>query len=170
MSRRPRVLFVCVKNGGKSQMAAGLMKRRSAGSVEVHSAGTQPGKAINSVSAAALAELGIDISHVVPKAVTVEAVEAADLVVTLGVRHTSKRSAAPRWRTGTPMNRLSVASRVWSGCGWFEMTSTATSSSYWSGCSPPTTVRPELRGAGTDANPRTAATAAIPAITQNIRG
>ena len=74
MSRRPRVLFVCVKNGGKSQMAAGLMKHRSAGSVEVHSAGTQPGTAINSVSAAALAELGIDISHAVPKAVTAEAV------------------------------------------------------------------------------------------------
>ena len=130
MSRRPRVLFVCVKNGGKSQMAAGLMRRRSAGSVEVDSAGTQPGTAINSVSAVALAELGIDISHAVPKAVTADTVAAADLVVTLGVRHTSNRSAAPRWRTGTPTNRPSVASTVWTGCGWFEMTSTATSSNY----------------------------------------
>ena len=112
MSRRPRVLFVCVKNGGKSMIAAGLMKHRSAGSVEVDSAATKPGTAINSVSAAALAEPGIDISHAVPKAVTADAVAAADVVVTWVERHTSKRSAALRWRTGTPMNRLSVASRV----------------------------------------------------------
>ena len=84
MTHRPRVLFVCVKNGGKSQMAAGLMNHRAAGTVDVHSAGTEPGTAINSLSAASLAEQGIDISHEVPKAITDDAVAEADVVVTLG--------------------------------------------------------------------------------------
>ena len=58
--QRPRVLIVCVKNGGKSQMAAGLMNLRGAGAVEVHSAGTKPGATINELSAASLAELGVE--------------------------------------------------------------------------------------------------------------
>ncbi|MCW2131692.1 arsenate-mycothiol transferase [Arthrobacter sp. VKM Ac-2550] len=73
-----------MKNGGKSQMAAGLMRDLARGTIEVHSAGTKPGKAINALSAESLAELGIDISAEKPKAVTEEALRAADVVVTLG--------------------------------------------------------------------------------------
>ena len=82
--QRPRVLFVCVKNGGKSQMAAGLMRLRAGDTVEVHSAGTQPGTTINELSAASLTEIGVDITGEHPKPVTADAVRAADLVVTLG--------------------------------------------------------------------------------------
>lgn len=82
--RRPSVLFVCVKNGGKSQMAAGLMAKAAQGAIEVHSAGTKPGKAINGLSAQSLAEVGVDISGETPKAITEDMVRAADVVVTLG--------------------------------------------------------------------------------------
>jgi arsenate-mycothiol transferase len=82
--RRPSVLFVCVKNGGKSQMAAGLMAKAAEGAIEVHSAGTKPGKAINGLSAESLAEVGIDISGQTPKPVTEDLVRSADVVVTLG--------------------------------------------------------------------------------------
>ncbi|WP_394214043.1 low molecular weight phosphatase family protein [Brachybacterium vulturis] len=58
----PSVLFVCVKNGGKSQMAAALMEARAAGAVEVHSAGTQPGAAISALAAEVVAEVGADMS------------------------------------------------------------------------------------------------------------
>ncbi|ADG78841.1 Protein-tyrosine phosphatase, low molecular weight OS=Tsukamurella paurometabola (strain ATCC 8368/ DSM / CCUG 35730 / CIP 100753 / JCM 10117 / KCTC 9821/ NBRC 16120 / NCIMB 702349 / NCTC 13040) OX=521096 GN=Tpau_2232 PE=4 SV=1 [Tsukamurella paurometabola] len=81
---RPRVLFVCVKNGGKSQMAAGLMRQAAGGAVEVHSAGTKPGAAINSLSAASLAEIGIDITGEAPKSIDPELLVRVDLVVTLG--------------------------------------------------------------------------------------
>ncbi|MCW2131102.1 low molecular weight phosphatase family protein [Arthrobacter sp. VKM Ac-2550] len=84
MPATPKVLFICVKNGGKSQMAAGLMRDLAQGTVDVHSAGTKPGNAINALSAESLAELGIDISAEKPKAVTEEALRAADVVVTLG--------------------------------------------------------------------------------------
>ena len=82
--QRPQVLFVCVKNGGKSQMAAGLMKLRAGDQIDVHSAGTQPGTKINDLSAAALAEVGVDITGEQPKPITEHAVRTADLVVTLG--------------------------------------------------------------------------------------
>ena len=75
--RRPRVLFVCVKNGGKSQMTAGLMKLRAGNEVDVHSAGTLPGTKINELSAASLAEVGVDITGEHPKPVTEDAVRAA---------------------------------------------------------------------------------------------
>ena len=84
MTPKPRVLFVCVKNGGKSQMAAGLMARRAGDAVQVWSAGTRPGTAINQLSAESLAEVGIDISTQSPKAISKEMVRSADVVVTLG--------------------------------------------------------------------------------------
>jgi arsenate-mycothiol transferase len=80
----PSVLFVCVKNGGKSQMAAGLMRHAAGDTITVTSAGTQPGTAVNALSAAALAELGVDITTETPQVVTEAMVRAADLVVTLG--------------------------------------------------------------------------------------
>ncbi|WP_380176059.1 low molecular weight phosphatase family protein [Kineococcus sp. DHX-1] len=83
----PRVLFVCVKNGGKSQMAAGLMRQavHDAGTaIDVDSAGTKAGTALNPQSAASLAEVGVDISDQSPQQLTDEMVRAADLVVVLG--------------------------------------------------------------------------------------
>jgi arsenate-mycothiol transferase len=94
---RPAVLFVCVKNGGKSQMAAGLMKHAAGDAVTVLSAGTKPGSEVNALSAECLLEIGIDITREVPKPVTPELVAAADLVVVLG------RDAVVEPDDGTPV-------------------------------------------------------------------
>ncbi|MFC7674283.1 low molecular weight phosphatase family protein [Mycolicibacterium sp. GCM10028919] len=83
-SSTPSVLFVCVKNGGKSQMAAGLMRRLAGDTVNVHSAGTKPGSAVNELSAQALLEVGVDITGEQPKLVDLELARGVDLVVTLG--------------------------------------------------------------------------------------
>ena len=80
----PAVLFVCVKNGGKSQMAAGLMRKVAGDTVQVYSAGTKPGTAINDLSAQALAEVGVDITGNTPTLVDPNLVRDVDLVVTLG--------------------------------------------------------------------------------------
>ena len=80
----PSVLFVCVKNGGKSQMAAGLVRQLAGDTVAVESAGTRPGSSVNALSAASLTEVGVDISDQTPKPVTDDLVRAADVVVTLG--------------------------------------------------------------------------------------
>lgn len=84
MTERPSVLFLCVRNGGKSQLAAGLMRDLAGDAVAVESAGTDPGKRVNEFSAQSLAELDIDISAEVPKPVTTDLVQRADLVVLLG--------------------------------------------------------------------------------------
>jgi len=78
------VLFVCVKNGGKSQMAAGLMRHLAGQSVDVYSAGTKPGTAINALSAQSLLEVGVDITGERPKLVDPDLVRDVDVVVTLG--------------------------------------------------------------------------------------
>ncbi|MBY4011643.1 arsenate-mycothiol transferase ArsC [Rhodococcoides fascians] len=80
----PSVLFVCVKNGCKSQMAAGLMRKAVGDSVEVHSAGTEPGTAVNALSAEALLEVGVDLSGEVPKPIDPALLARMDYVVTLG--------------------------------------------------------------------------------------
>jgi arsenate-mycothiol transferase len=80
----PSVLFVCVKNGGKSQMAAGLMRQLAGDTVSVHSAGTKPGSSINDLSAQALLEVGVDITAETPKPVDYELARDVDVVVTLG--------------------------------------------------------------------------------------
>lgn len=84
MTTTPRVLFVCVKNGGKSQMAAGLMRAAAGSAVQVDSAGTKAGSALNAQSVASLAEVGIDISGQQPQQLTDDMVRDADLVVVLG--------------------------------------------------------------------------------------
>ena len=84
MSSPPRVLFVCVKNGGKSQMAAGLMRQVAGSAVVVDSAGTQAGNVLNAQSVESLAEVGVDISSQRTQQVTDDLVRAADLVVVLG--------------------------------------------------------------------------------------
>ncbi len=80
----PEVLFVCVQNAGRSQMAAGLMNLRAQGSVHVRSAGSDPADEINPAVAEAMAELGVDLGEEFPKPLTDEVVRAADAVVTMG--------------------------------------------------------------------------------------
>jgi len=84
MSEKPTVLFVCVHNAGRSQMAAGYLRELSGGRVEVLSAGSEPKDAINPVAVEAMAEEGIDIANNVPKILTVDAVKASDVVITMG--------------------------------------------------------------------------------------
>ena len=84
MSNRPTVLFVCVHNAGRSQMAAGFMEHHGAGRVEVLSAGSAPKESINPVAVQAMAEKGIDIANRKPKVLTNESVEASDVVITMG--------------------------------------------------------------------------------------
>jgi arsenate reductase len=84
MSARPAVLFVCVHNAGRSQMAAGLLQELSGGRVDVLSAGSEPKDQINPIAIEAMAELGIDIANSVPKILTVEAVRESDVVITMG--------------------------------------------------------------------------------------
>lgn len=83
-SETPSVLFVCVRNGGKSQMAAGLMRKAAADRVAVHSAGTRPGSTINALSAQVLAEVGADMSGETSRPIDPELLRTVDLVVTLG--------------------------------------------------------------------------------------
>lgn len=82
--QHPAVLFVCSKNGGKSQMAAGLMNLEAGETITVTSAGTKPGEAINALSAEVLMDLGVDINAEKPKALTEENMKAAGLVIVLG--------------------------------------------------------------------------------------
>jgi arsenate reductase (thioredoxin) len=80
----PRVLFVCVHNAGRSQMAAGWLRHPAGDAVEVRSAGSVPGHEVNPVAVAAMAEAGIDIAGAQPAVLTGDAVEASDVVITMG--------------------------------------------------------------------------------------
>ena len=84
MGGRPQVLFVCVHNAGRSQMAAALLDLRSGGRIDVRSAGSAPADELNPVVVAVMAELGLDLSREFPKPLTDSAVQAADVVVTMG--------------------------------------------------------------------------------------
>jgi len=81
---KPSVLFVCVHNAGRSQMAAGFLTHLSGGQVEVRSAGSLPGNQVNPAAVEAMAEVGIDISHQTPKILTTDSVQASDVVITMG--------------------------------------------------------------------------------------
>ena len=81
---RPSVLFVCVHNAGRSQMAAGFLRHLSQGGVEVRSAGSLPADQINPAAVEAMLELGIDLREERPKVLTTEAVQASDVVITMG--------------------------------------------------------------------------------------
>ncbi|MFD8060625.1 arsenate reductase ArsC [Streptomyces cyaneofuscatus] len=83
-SKPPSVLFVCVHNAGRSQMAAAFLTHLSRGRVEVRSAGSAPADAVNPAAVRAMAEAGIDLSAETPKVLTVEAVRASDVVITMG--------------------------------------------------------------------------------------
>ncbi|MEY4379761.1 MAG: hypothetical protein RLZZ378_164 [Actinomycetota bacterium] len=81
---KPTVLFVCVHNAGRSQMAAGFMQHLAGEKVNVLSAGSAPKDSINPIAIAAMSEVGIDIAHNQPKVLTVEAVKESDAVITMG--------------------------------------------------------------------------------------
>jgi arsenate reductase (thioredoxin) len=84
MTDKPSVLFVCVHNAGRSQMAAGFLTHLSRGQVEVRSAGSIPADQVNPFAVAAMGEVGIDISDQPPKVLTTDAVQASDVVITMG--------------------------------------------------------------------------------------
>ncbi|GAA3760166.1 arsenate reductase ArsC [Salinactinospora qingdaonensis] len=84
MSDKPSVLFVCVHNAGRSQMAAGLLTHLAGDAVEVRSAGSVPAESVNPVAVEAMREIGIDLTTAQPKPLTVDAVEASDVVITMG--------------------------------------------------------------------------------------
>ncbi|MFI1241293.1 arsenate reductase ArsC [Nocardia salmonicida] len=84
MTTKPSVLFVCVHNAGRSQMAAGFLTHLAGDAVEVRSAGSAPAETINPAAVAAMAELGIDIADQTPKVLTYDAVETSDVVITMG--------------------------------------------------------------------------------------
>jgi arsenate reductase len=82
--RKPSVLFVCIHNAGRSQMAAGWLTTLAGEAVEVRSAGTAPADQVNPVAVAVMAEVGIDITAATPKVLTGEAVQTSDVVITMG--------------------------------------------------------------------------------------
>jgi len=84
MTAKPSVLFVCVHNAGRSQMAAAYLVHLSAGQIEVRSAGSAPAAEVNPSAVAAMAEEGIDMSAEIPKVLTNQAVQASDVVITMG--------------------------------------------------------------------------------------
>ena len=84
MTPKPTVLFVCIHNAGRSQMAAGYLQALSDGAVTVRSGGSEPGTEINPIAIQAMREDGIDISQGVPQLMTTEAVQASDVVITMG--------------------------------------------------------------------------------------
>jgi len=84
LSKKPTVLFVCVHNAGRSQMAAGFMRELGGDRVEVLSAGSAPKDSINPIAVEAMAEVGIDIRNQQPKVLTAEAVLESDAVITMG--------------------------------------------------------------------------------------
>ncbi len=81
---QPEVLFVCIHNAGRSQMAAGLVTLRSGGAVHPRSAGSAPGEGVNPLVVQAMAEIGVDLAEAFPKPLTDEIVRAADVVITMG--------------------------------------------------------------------------------------
>ncbi|MDI9894063.1 low molecular weight phosphatase family protein [Rhodococcus sp. IEGM 1381] len=108
MSDTPSVLFVCVKNGGKSQMAAGLMRKVAGDSIEVHSAGTKPGGSVNALSAESLLEVGVDLSGEAPKPIDPALLARMDYVVTLGSEAHVEPVDGPtfeNWNTDEPSER-----------------------------------------------------------------
>jgi arsenate reductase len=112
---KPTVLFVCVHNAGRSQMAAGFMQHLGAGKVEVLSAGSAPKDSINPVAVEAMLEKGIDISNNTPKILEDSAVEASDVVITMGCGDTCKYYPGKRyedWQLDDPAGQGIESVRV----------------------------------------------------------
>lgn len=110
MPTTPKILFVCVRNGGKSQMAAALAEKHAGERLEIDSAGTEPGTSINAESAASLEEVGADMSDGHPKAIDPEILRTADRVVVIGEEAQLElpddaRGTLERWVTDEPSTR-----------------------------------------------------------------
>ncbi|MET3367617.1 UNVERIFIED_CONTAM: arsenate-mycothiol transferase [Jeotgalibacillus campisalis] len=106
--KHPGVLFVCSKNGGKSQLAAGLMRELAGDRVTVYSAGTKPGGSLNGQAVESLAEVGIDVTGEYPKPVTDEVLSLVDAVVVLGTEAKLDPPAGKLfevWETDEPSER-----------------------------------------------------------------
>lgn len=106
--KTPAVLFVCSKNGGKSQLAAGLMRDLAGDAIAVYSAGSKPGKSLNPQAVESLTELGIDITGEHPKPVTEEVLETVDAVIVLGTEAKLEPIEGKRfevWDTDEPSER-----------------------------------------------------------------
>lgn len=107
MSATPIVLFICVGNGGKSQMAAALAELHAGDRLRIHSAGTRPGASLNEESVIAVAELGADMSQGVPKSIDADLLNSAERVIILGAD--AQLDHAPvtteRWVTDEPSSR-----------------------------------------------------------------
>jgi arsenate reductase len=97
MTTKPSVLFVCVHNAGRSQMARGWLQHLAGDAVEVRSAGSEPAEQINPVVVAAMREVGIEILAETPKVLTADAVRRSDVVVTMGCRDTCPVFAGKRY-------------------------------------------------------------------------
>ncbi|MEV0664128.1 arsenate reductase ArsC [Actinomadura luteofluorescens] len=108
MSDKPSVLFVCVHNAGRSQMAAAYLTHLAGDRVEVRSAGSEPAEQVNPAVVRAMAEEGIDISAEIPKVLTADAVRASDVVITMGCGDTCPVFPGKRyldWRLDDPAGR-----------------------------------------------------------------
>lgn len=111
VKEQPEVLFVCVHNAGRSQIAAGLVTLRSGGTVHVRSAGSAPGDHINRLVLDAMTELGLDLEKAFPKPLTDEVVRAADVVITMGCGDTCPIHPGKRyedWVVGDPAEATSL--------------------------------------------------------------
>ncbi len=107
----PEVLFVCVHNAGRSQMAAGLVTLRSGGAVRVRSAGSDPAENVNALAVAVMSEIGVDLTDAFPKPLTDEVVRAADVVITMGCGDACPIYPGKRyedWQVGDPAEASSV--------------------------------------------------------------
>lgn len=110
MNNQPSVLFVCVGNGGKSQMAAALAKKHAGDALEIHSAGTKPGTKLNQQSLDSIAEVGADMSQGFPKGIDQELIKRVDRVVILGAEAQLEmpidaNGILQRWVTDEPSER-----------------------------------------------------------------
>ena len=110
MTTAPSVLFVCVGNGGKSQMAAALAAKHAGDRLEIHSAGTKPGAKLNAQSVEAIAEVGADMSQGTPKGIDPELLRRVDRTVILGADAELElpedaRGTLERWVTDEPSER-----------------------------------------------------------------
>ena len=112
---KPTVLFVCVHNAGRSQMAAGYLRHLAGDRVEVLSAGSEPKDQINPIAVQAMAEEGIDIAHNTPKILSDEAVQASDVVITMGCGDACKFYPGKRyedWKLDDPAGQGIESVRV----------------------------------------------------------
>jgi protein-tyrosine-phosphatase len=118
VSEKPEVLFVCVHNAGRSQMAAGLLESRSNGGIVVRSAGSDPAESLNPAVVAAMAELGIDIREAFPKPLSVSAVEASDVLITMGCGDACPIFPGKRyedWKLDDPAGQDIDITHAWAG-------------------------------------------------------